>query len=821
MNTIRNSHLQLLILILTSSFLMTLVQTTHAQVDADDPFRGNYLLGESSEILLLGGGNGNVGMTLFDINGAVEAGGIFEAASGQDSDPWGVFGENAQIDAASGDFDGDGRDEFVGAWEGPQRSVTLYIPHFDAGALTWSDATRLRVQDAGFPTLFDIDDFFLRRYIRVVAGQFDDDNDLEFVLAYWGDDGASEGGPIQIILYDTDGTLTPQPVAHIADARLEPFIENAGTNLERGVTFDLAAGDFDRDGTDEIILLSVDKGPQGGGSNDDFGWSLIATVYDYDSETLTAVARSADPILSVPGNFNDFLFRLAMATGDFNGDFYDDVVFGYELKPTNESAFRIELQTLTVSTNLDSVAAVGSPRFFRSGRGQDGWPMSMTTGDVDYDGRDEIIHASKSDLRVYKTDSALNVGSPIAFATLSTSENQRFHRTVALTDVDLGDTDSLRTEFVVMDNRGLHIYQSQPAADGLDLENDPTATVVRGGLVMIVGDFDGDAVRLGPPTRQTRSDITQPLVILNAPPIHFDVIDGQAYDIGQCFDGDCQHRAIYQNAQTAEMEVTTQVSSDWGVSQSIASEVGGTFGPVSASVRGSLERNYGEGFSNVQGSSETVRVTVTSDAIEDDRIYATISNYDILEYPVYANNQMQGHVVAVVPQLSGVESLRNTWFASKSGNARSYITPHEVANIFSYRENTELPPGATFFGQGGFTGGGGDTWELSGTATQTWELRFSSQEISVREQSAFQQISRSLSAEVSGGFGPLQASLEASVSDTYGSQQISTHRTTVQQESALIVEFGTIDASILGTKTYTVSPYVYWAANGALVLDYA
>lgn len=806
---------------LLSLFVFAAFCNLLAQVDAEDPFRGNYLLGQSSEILLLSGANGNVGMTIFDINGAVEAGGIFEAASGQDSDPWGVFGEDSQIDAASGDFDGDGRDEFVGAWEGPQRSVTLYIPHFDPQSLSWSNATRLRVQDAGFPTLFDIDDFFLRRAIRVVSGQFDDDNDLEFVLAYWADDGATEGGPIQIILYDSDGTLTPQPVAQIADERLEPFIDNAGPNLERGVTFDLATGDFDRDGADEIILLSVDQGPQGGGSNDDFGWGLIATVYDYDGGSLTASSRSSEPILSVAGNSNDFLYRLAVATGDFNGDFYDDVVFGYELKPTNESAFAIYLQTLMIATDLDSVTAVGSPTFVRSGRGQDGWPMTMTTGDVDYDGRDEIIHASKSDLRVYKTDSALNIGSPIAFGTLSTSEDQRFHRTVALTDVDLGDTDSLRTEFVIMDNQGLHVYQSQPAADGLDLENDPTATIVRGGMVMIVGDFDGDAVRLGPPTRQTRSDITQPLVVLNAPPIHFDIIDGQVYDLGQCFDGNCEHRAIYQNAQTVQMEVSTQVSSDWGVSQSIEAEIGGNFGPISASVRGSLERQYGEGFTNVQGSSQTVRVTVTSDAVEDDRIYATISNYDILEYPVYVDNQMEGHVIAVVPQLSGVESLRNTWFASKSGNARTYITPHEVGNIFSYRENAELPTGATFFGQGGFTGGGGDTWELSGTAVQTWELSFSSEEITERERSAFQQISRSLSGEIGVSFGPIQASLEASVSDTYGSEQISTHRTFVQEESALIVEFGTIDASILGTKTYTVSPYVYWAANGALVLDYA
>jgi hypothetical protein len=295
--------------------------------------------------------------------------------------------------------------------------------------------------------------------------------------------------------------------------------------------------------------------------------------------------------------------------------------------------------------------------------------------------------------------------------------------------------------------------------------------------------------------------------------------------VNECYDADfrinCEHRSIYENANSSEMEVSTQVNSDWGVSQSIEGEASADFGFLKASVKGSLGRKYGEGFSNVEGSTETVTVKVTSDAIEDDRIYATVSNYEILEYPVYADNTWQGSVIAVVPKLTGVESLQNTWMGSKSGNARDYISDHEVGNILSYRSEPELPGGAVFFGDGNLEGGGGDTWELSGNATQTWELRFSSQSITQREQSAFQQVSRSAEATVSGGFGPFRASLTGKVSDEYNNEQISTHKTTVREESALMVEFGTIDATILGSKTYTVSPYVYWASNGALVLDYA
>ena len=61
----------------------------------------------------------------------------------------------------------------------------------------------------------------------MVTGQFDDDNEPEFVVAYWAETGDPDGGSIQIILYDTDGTLMPQPRAHIANRKLSPFIEDA------------------------------------------------------------------------------------------------------------------------------------------------------------------------------------------------------------------------------------------------------------------------------------------------------------------------------------------------------------------------------------------------------------------------------------------------------------------------------------------------------------------------------------------------------------------------------------------------------------------
>jgi len=818
--------------------------TLFAQVNSDDPFTGNYRMADNSEIFILytdNMGNGDIDTSgvysrIIDVNGPVTGNNLLTTEQIKEPASTPFINYDSQMDILTADIDGDGLDDVVTAWESTDSSIVLMIPHIDPVSLIRTGATRVVVQDLGFPKLYGNATAERRRFIRLIPGQFDDDIEQEFVLAYFADDPDPTGGPIQLILFDTDGTKSPHVIDSYAGLRLSPLAGNDNSSiLGRSCRFDITSGDYDGDYRDELVVFFVE--PFQGGTD---GWQLRAQVFDVgDSEELLP-GTTSEVLLDEAANSRYYLFRLAVTSGDFNGDLTDEVVFGWEVSPNNATEYDIRLQCLRITAQLDSLIAVGTPRFYRSGSGSKGWPMSMTAGDADLDGRDEILHMSQYGLEVYKTDHDLNIGSSIGTISNSVDPAELFHRTVAVTDVDITASDSMRTEVIIADvvysgDYGrllrIRIFQSMPAADGLDFASNPTAEYLDTlandpeNMVMAVGDFDGDAVQLGPPSKQTRTGIVQPLVILNAPPIHFDVFDGQNYDIGKCYsdnpDINCEHRASYINASDITKEVTTQVSGDWSVSKSLTAEVGVEYGPVEASVSATLSRKYGKGFSNVNGSTDNFYVKLTSDAVEDDRIYATIADYDILEYPVYSSGDLLGYVVTVVPKLIGLTKLQNTWFGSKGGNAQTYIPNHEVGNILSYPTTVELPPGASLFGFGDFSGGGADTWEMSANSTQTWELSFSSTEISERERSAFQEVSRSVSGEVSGSWGPVRASLSASISGTYSNSSISTHRTTVQNESALSVEFGTVDGGILGSKTYKVSPFVYWASNGALVLDYA
>ncbi len=844
----------LCVFFLLSIFSLTGLQSSYAQLDQNDPFYNTYNLGQDAEIIVFKPQylsnnviSGKVSATIFDTKGAIENG-LSVMTSFEDTGVHGIYGTSQALDAATGDLNADGQDNIVAAWEGPDHTITLMVPQIDTTNLQRTGAWYGSVQDYGVPKMFfdstKFADNHLQSIIRVATGQFDNDASREFVVAYWADIGDSTGGPVQLVFYKmVNGTPSPTDSIQVGDIR--PLQTKYPGILSQTNLFDIAVGDFDGDGVDEVAVIDVEPGPSNS-SKSSFGWNLMAHIVRKNSSTdrWSAFINSGQPLDSEPYNFNYTVARLALAAGDFNGDGRDNLAYAYETRDVSSGAYYIGLQPLNIDLTGSDITTPGGNKSSPLISGSSGWGyiVSLSSGDYNYDGIDELVFRAKGDVRIYgfnnNTISNNNL-KQYAVAFVGNHQQEDSSRSAVLTDSDLPYSDSLKTDIMTYSWETyyeLHDYQAQPGQSYTSFSS-PTASVTDqmsptyAHWAMVAGDLNADAVHLGAPKRMTVHNIVQPLVILNAPPIHYDVINGTSYDVNGCFSGSpCDFKSTYVNATDNTMEVSTEVNADWGVSQSISASVSaGGSGvlkklpfSVSASITGTLDRTYGGGFSKVQGSSSTYKVTVTSDAIADDRIYATVSDYDILEYPTYSKGQLGGHIAVVLPKFTGLESLQNTWFAGKSERARTYLSNHEAGNILSYQETATLPDSAVLFGKGGFaSGGGADTWELSGSSSQDWELMFSSTEISERTRSSYQTLDRSVSADLSVSYGVVDVDLEGSMSDSYDNDQISTHKTTVHQESGLKVHFGTIDASILGTKTYTVSPYVYWNKAGALVLDYA
>jgi hypothetical protein len=101
---------------------------------------------------------------------------------------------------------------------------------------------------------------------------------------------------------------------------------------------------------------------------------------------------------------------------------------------------------------------------------------------------------------------------------------------------------------------------------------------------------------------------------------------------------------------------------------------------------------------------------------------------------------------------------------------------------------------------------------ISGNSSYNWYLNFT--DFTEAQATTTNEYSRNWGVSVSywgSGF---------SMEGSYNSQDINTQRTTVQNGIDLDVHLASVDMSI-GETRYEVTPYAYWASNGALVIDYA
>lgn len=802
----------------------------------DDPFAGNYRVGPSEEIALIitpgdpESGAADVFLKVFDANGTIDNGWL-EVANGTlagaspVSDP---ETDPGTLDAVGGDFNGDGLDEVVFAYEGANREVILYFPDLKGSNLIGAQAIRFNMlSDGALPALADSNDREASRFIRLIAGEFDGDEGEELALGW-----VAETGVLQLAIVDIEAS--PRVVASIAAEGLDPF-SNGFRSTRESSRFDLIAGDFNDNGRDELMLLAARP-------SESLGWGLEAEVYAVsEGETgleITLEGNTSEPIESVPPNNNDTLLRMAAGAGDFNGDAFDEVFLTYQISPINAASFVTYRRILTVETDLSSVSPLGNRSFIEGSSGSDGFPLGVYISDQGRDGRDDIAYGHRQGVRLYTADGDLNLTQQGGSVSMPRVQEQNDHRILLVTDLDADESETFEPEVVTagvvetsegyaVSLRAYRMGQFEPLAEVMipvASKNDPPRVAIAR------LDLDNDSLQLGPPRLTRRTDIVQPLIILNAPPVHFDVFEGVTFDVNECYgEAPCASEAIYINSQSQQFEVSTTISADWGFSRELTGEVetGIGIGPFATFFRQrlstSLTERYGEGFSNTEGFSRTFTVTSTTSAIEDDLIYASVIDYDIYEYPAFGNGEFQGYVSVVVPQ-----PAQPTWFPAKDNRGQAYISPHEVGNILSYPATIETAENP-IVGQP-LRSFEGDRWTMSNSSTQQWRLEFSEIESSDRERSSSQSINRRTEYEVEvGGTVPLAKGLtgdfsfrfEGAVEGTYNRDQISTHRTVLASERSVEVNLGTIDGGILGSQTWDVTPFLYWSTDGALVLDYA
>ncbi len=725
-----------------------------------------------------------------------------------------------RLDIATGDFNGDGFQEYVTAWtSGNGNGISFFVPKMDHSVL---DPTNGVTQQVSVSMGTNDDNLYGK--VRIMAGDLDGDARDEIILLY---PSVITSGPNGVTSLALKVFFTVQNGPGSIS-----FVETTNTNVFDLVNnqpfepWDVVVADFDLDGNKEIAVAGLRKPPGGGVP------AVNMYVYNCDSTTRGLQSKGLETIrTNIPAGTT---VSVNMTAGDFDDKVGNELAIAVSTPGASASGQSIN-DTYLYLVRIGDELGVGSYDLLEAAfygvndlsleEYSQNVPSSFTmnafdleSGDLDNDGRDELVIGLLGKFKALRFvpgtgwNEFAEVGGfsmpdpsySYNFLSVGDLDNDRRAEIVYVQDYKDENTNPETYKLV------LQVYRWNGSAFEKKAETTNHQSIQSGQseprrFALAIGDFDGDRVRVGQGRRYVKTKIVQPLVILNAPPVQFDILGNTTVDLNTCYNGqNCDFRSIYKTSSSSTELVSTTVERTWGVSASLSG--GGTFAGLG--VEASVTAKYGEKFSRSGVNSKTFTISQQTVAKEDDWIYATVTDYIIWEYPVFEAGNLVGNLLSLTPVLS-----ENRWFDSKSWSAYTYQPDHEVGNILSYRP----------YAQPNFTDNPAvqepikadaiaDALTVSINSDHTWDLNI--QDFNQNSASKTKEIGLEVGASIS-GWG-----VKVGVTGNYSQSSLSTHTTSVQNSTSLTVELKGVDPSVPEAR-YIVTPYMYWGKNGSLTLDYA
>lgn len=699
-------------------------------------------------------------------------------------------------DAASGRFNTDPYDDIVSIGkvnilstpegDGGYTGINIMLPQLDTTEAMWNTV----VQDSIVTNPQD------RIYVKTL--DTDGDSLDEFIVAY-----VDTADSVHFNLYDVNSSLEPTLLSSFSDTKL---VNAYGFQFIRYV---IETGDFNGDGTDELMLVAAVVPPPSG--------SVRLNVQTYDFESNQFIAKG-DTVIDVPRLSTLEDFNMSITAGQFTSDSKDEIALA--TIRSSETQYFMYSYLLDVSENLQTITIGPRHRITPDASVDLYTQLDGAAGDLNNDGRDEMVLSNGMRIYVLTGDDNLTLTDKVTTPAASGGPDDytQSYNFLKVRDVNQDSREDIIIVRHFVDNQFADGFFVAMITVSEELDEAHSIGRLFGDepqfgnylpYTIAVGNFDGYDFTIGQPAHSIRSNIVQPIVVLNAPPIHFDKFGEDIFDINSCYNGgDCDFIATYTKTTTTSVEVSTKVHSDWGISAGISASGSVSAEPmgvgVSTNYQFHLLGKYGKEFSRDSTNVSTVSISVAVDAEEDDQIYTTITDYDVWEYPVYHGNETSPRRVflTLVPR-----STRGRWFPSKSWSALDYISDHEVGNILSYQAYDTLDHNPNV-AQTVRTNYGDDSFVLGSNTSYDWSLTMTD------FQSSQADTSREIGVDLGANFPPYAYNFD------YTNTKMSTHKVSVTDEINIDVHLGSINQSF-GETRYTVTPYAYWGTSGALIVDYA
>jgi hypothetical protein len=675
----------------------------------------------------------------------------------------------------TGDFDGDGKDEILTGWVSTDGIFRMEM----------SDAVRLKPTYAWeWNSRMVVTSSWTNGAIRMLAANLDSTARKEIIVC------THDGSFINVVAYFMDDGLNLTP--------------GAVYRMYSGTEFDLTTGDFNGDGIDELVHVFH--------SVTNLDHSLLLQKYIFNPVNRSFVSKGGWGKITTAAAWDNWK-RLKVTTGDFRNLGRDEIVISLTLVSGNSG--RQVFNYIPVSASGDFTYPSPPGQYPSGSTLAYGWESDAVAADLNPEKKDgdELIVAGPGEVAVIKFNSSLapyyvgNARTPFLFPG-ALEEFPRRHF-VAIADMD-PDTSTKKwaSEIIVAEHKQDSTTVFRVLSTNINTNHDITGLTEKAVYAsshksrkseIAVGDFDGDAIRIGTPTLIKLASVIQPIVELNVPPTHFDYLNGQVYDICKVHGAaQSQFEVTYTETQSQSSHFSSELTQGWGVS----GEISGGVNYFGTKVEGYVQSAYDQGYYGSHSENTTITASQVTSSTGDDWILATVTDYDLWEYPLYAMGTRFSNILVQIPHFRGTE-----WFPRKNVIARNWVANHEVGNLFSYLRKDDIPEwtGAHLLTK--FTGK-----YISTASYGAWMLDLASQTIDANS------LSKSIGVEVGAsvsGWG-----MEAKVAGSYSREEISTHISTATKNVTIEVKVSETDKSF-GDTDYLVTPYIYWGENGAMVIDYA
>lgn len=443
----------------------------------------------------------------------------------------------------------------------------------------------------------------------------------------------------------------------------------------------VACGDFDMDGIDEVVFAD------GEASADN-----IANYYIYDDihnyKNFDHIIKSG-PIQDTDGA--TISLRAAdVAVGDFDGDGIPEIVFAGQRYQSSL------LSTMVLDVSMDSsskpqFAFLGSVKSDNYEHGGQYYLTGVATGDIDGDGKDDI--ACYDDIYTVK-DGVLGYNAIWGNEALDIGPDYDTQNYVLADTIHIGDVNGDKkgdVVYITYDNDQIYIYTVK--SDGtLDLKTDFGIGKTSNVDTVCLPNVDKDSAVVEFKGHELLFTDPRIIAVLASPPC-FSGINDSGANGGTSFG--------YIEGHGTEKTI----SHGFSVGASIGTSFTAPFGLGEAEAKVTVEQSFNWGTATTHEITENWGY---STAIGEDKVVFTAIPFDVYYYKILSSpdsSQIGSTITVNVPRKPGKYHQETSYYNNHVyGNAikiDSSIMQHTIGNPFSYANEAEKESLRTKYGNVG------------------------------------------------------------------------------------------------------------------------